>query len=124
MNYNELKFLATEKGYTIESFAHEIGISPAGLKKGIDSCKLGMDYIIKICNVLSITPNKFFGWENDTQVIGNGIFASHVSGGNTQNSNEAILALKDELKAQRAIIKEKDKQINRLLTIIERNKLK
>lgn len=123
MNYNELKFITTEKGYTMESLAKEVKISSAGLKKGIDTCKLGMDYIIKICNALSITPNKFFGWE-ESKPSGSGNFASNISGGNTQNSNEAIVALKDELKEQRAIIKEKDKQINRLLTIIERNKLK
>lgn len=117
MNYNELKFITTEKGYTMESLAKEVEISSAGLKKGIDTCKLGMDYIIKICNALSITPNKFFGWKEDAQVIGNGIFASHVSGGNTQNSNESIKAFNNQLK-------EKDKQIDRLLKIIEKNQLK
>lgn len=46
----------------MESFANEVKISTAGLRKGIDSCKLGMDYIIKICDLLSISPNEFFGY--------------------------------------------------------------
>ena len=62
------------------------------------------------------------GWE--TAVGGSNIYAANISGVNNQNSGEAIVALKDELKEQRAIIKEKEKQINRLITIIEKNKSK
>lgn len=124
MNYNDLVILAKQKNLSVTEFAKQIGMTRQGLQTATTNQTMAMDKIINVCRVLGITPNKFFGWEEDVQVIGNGIFASHVSGGNTQNSNEAILALKDELKEQRAIIKEKDKQINRLLTIIERNKFK
>lgn len=117
MNYNKLKCIAEEKGYTMKMLAEKIGISTAGLKKGIDKVKLGWDYISKICDTLSISPNQFFGWEEETPSVGSGNFASHITGGNTQNSNEAIKALNSQLK-------EKDKQIDRLLKIIERNNLK
>ena len=116
MNYNKLKCIAGENGYTMEMLAEKIGISTAGLKKGIESVKLGWNYICKICDTLSISPNQFFGWEEETPSVGSGNFASHITGGNTQNSNEAIKALKDQLK-------EKDKQIDRLLKIIEKNKM-
>ena len=116
MNYNKLKCIAEEKGYTMKMLAEKIEISTAGLKKGIDKVKLGWDYISKICDTLSISPNQFFGWEEETPSVGSGNFASNISGGNTQNSNEAIKALREQLK-------EKDKQIDRLLKIIEKNKM-
>lgn len=47
-----------------------------------------------------------------------GIYAANITGGNTQNSDTAILALRDELREQRAQLKEKDRQIARLLDLL------
>lgn len=123
MNYNELTFLAKEKNITLTSLAKEIGMTPTGFKPAIERKTLPWEKIETLCGILNITPNDLFGWSQES-VSGNGNYAANISGGNTQNSNEAILALREELKSQRAIIKEKDKQINRLLAIIEKNKLK
>lgn len=123
MNYNELSFIAKNKKITIGQLATEIGLTRGGFKDAIEKKTLNWEKMYALCSILSITPNELLGFPNADN-SSNGNFAVNISGGNTQNSNEAILALKDELKEQRAIIKEKDKQINRLLTVIERNKLK
>ena len=124
MDYNELAFLAKQKKVSLQTLAETVGLkSYQGLQSSMEGKSIKWKNIELLCKFLEITPNELFGWPKE-DVQSNGNYASHISGGNTQNSNEAILALREELKEQRAIIKEKDKQINRLLTIIERNKLK
>lgn len=124
MIYNELKSLLTKHKKKVKDAAKVAGYAENSFKVAFEDGTLSFSKVPLLCEFIGVSPNEFFGWNDDTSAIGSGNFASHISGGNTQNSNEAILALKDELKEQRAIIKEKDKQINRLLTIIERNKLK
>ena len=122
MEYNELNFLIKSKFSSLKEFCSAIGISANGFRKGFETNTLGMRYISAACKALDITPNEFFEWSlGDNQP---GVYASNITGINTQNSNEAIQALREESKEKTGIIKEKDKQINRLLTIIERNKFK
>lgn len=113
MDYTELAFIAKKKKISIESIAKELGYSRQWLHDGLKT--FTEDKIMQICKILGITPNEYFGYE--TEGISNSMIAKNIGGDNTQNSNEAIKALKDQLK-------EKDKQINRLLAIIERNNLK
>lgn len=122
MTYNDLFFLAKEKEISIASLANDIGMTSNGLKKSFESKKLPWEKIESLCSIFRITPNQLLGWPETTSSTVN--YASNITGGNTQNSNEAILALREELKEKGGIIKEKDKQINRLLGIIERNKFK
>lgn len=105
MNYKDLAFLIKKK-YSIASFASEMGVTRQGLHNGIVKQSFTQEKINKMCQLLDITPNEFFGWQIEGEVTGNGNYASHITGGNTQNSNEVIRALKDQLK-------EKDKQIVR-----------
>ena len=122
MDYNELNLLIKRKFSSLKEFCSAIGITENGFRDGVVSKRLGMKYISAACKALDITPNEFFGWSiGDNQT---GVYASNITGINTQNSNEAIQALREESKEKTGIIKEKDRQINRLLTIIERNKLK
>lgn len=121
MNYNELSFLAKEKDITLSTLAKEIGMTPNGFKPAIERKTLPWGKCDLMCSILGITPNELFGW-NTCIAAGNGNYASNIIGGNTQNSNEAIIALREELKEKQSIIKEKDKQINRLLGIIEKGK--
>lgn len=120
MKYNKLKSILNERKITVADFSAQLKMTRQGLQKSLDNELLPYEKILQCCRLLSITPNEFFDWEEPVA----GVYASNISGINTQNSNEAIQALREELKEKRAIIKEKDKQINRLLTIIERNKLK
>jgi transcriptional regulator with XRE-family HTH domain len=114
MIYNDLQIIAKSKGILIKDLADSLGLTSNGLKRSIESGKFPIEKVMPLCQTLGITVSEFFG---EAPQLTTGNYAAHISGGNTQNSNEAILALKDQLK-------EKDKQISRLLTIIERSKPK
>ena len=118
MDYSELLFLIKKKGLILVDVCKEIGITPNGFRKGIESGSLALRYIKPTCEAIGISPNELFNWENVNSITG--VYASNISGINNQNSNEAIMALKDELKEQRAVIKDKDKQIKKLMSIIEK----
>ena len=111
MNYNDLVILAKQKDLSVTEFAKQIGMTRQGLQTATTNKTIAMDKIINLCRILGITPNEFFEWEVDTGTVG--VYASNISGVNTQNSNEAIKALKDQLK-------EKDRQISRLMTMLEK----
>ena len=87
-------------------------MTSTGLKKAFEEKTLQWKRMESLCKIFGITPNQFTGWPAEAQV-GSGNYASNITGGNTQNSNEAIKALKDQLK-------EKDKQISRLLSMLEK----
>lgn len=111
MTYNELTFLAKEKKITMSQLAVEIGFSRGGFKDSIEKRTMPWDKILSLCQILGISPNELLGWE--TAQGGN--YAAHIGGSNTQNSTEAITALSAQLK-------EKDRQIDRLLKIVEKGK--
>lgn len=117
MNYNELYLLIKQKGFTVKSICNQIEMTSNGFKDAIEKQTLPWIKIEKLCSILDVTPNDLLGWP---VVQGNGNYATNISGVNTQNSNEAILTLREELRDKSSIIKEKDKQINRLLAIIEK----
>lgn len=122
MVYNRLKTLLTKNKKKVKDAAKIAGYAENSFKVAVEDGTMSFSKVPILCEFIGITPNEFFGWESTP--IGGGNYASHISGGNTQNSNEVIHALMTELKEKTGIIKEKDKQINRLLTIIERNKFK
>ncbi len=122
MVYNRLKTLLTKNKKKVKDAAKIAGYAENSFKVAVEDGTMSFSKVPILCEFIGITPNEFFGWESTP--IGGGNYASHISGGNTQNSNEVIQALMTELKKKTGIIKEKDKQINRLLTIIERNKFK
>lgn len=119
MDYNDLAFLIKKSDRQLDDVCKEIGITTNGFRKGIVTGSLALRFIKPACEAIGISPNELFDWKG----VNSGVYASNISGINTQNSNEAITALKDELREQRAVIKEKDKQISRLLKIIEKNNL-
>lgn len=116
MDYNDLAYIAKQNQISISSLSKEMGLTRQGLHAAVVNKSLTQERIIRLCKILEISPNEFFGWAETNTLNVSGNFASHVSGDNTQNSNEAINALKDQLK-------EKDKQIDRLLKIIENNRI-
>ena len=116
MNYNDLVILVKQKKLSVKEFAEQIGMSRQGLQRSLDMYKLPYDKVVECCKLLGLTPNEFFEWETAAGI--NGVYASNISGVNTQNSDTAILALRDELREQRAQLKEKDRQIARLLDLL------
>lgn len=111
MDYNDLIILIKQKKLQLDEVCKEIGITPEGFRKGIERKSLAFKYIKPTCEALGISPNELFSWEELN--TGSSVYASNISGINTQNSNEAIKALKDQLK-------EKDRQISRLMTMLEK----
>lgn len=103
--------LAKQKEFTVGGFCEAIGMTRQGLEPSLERHTIAMNKIERICQLLSITPNYFFGLPDQA---GGGNYAANISGGNTQNSTESIKALKDQLK-------EKDKQINRLISLLEKS---
>ena len=112
MTYNEITFLAKEKKITMSRLASEIGFSRVGLKDSSEKMTMPWAKIVVMCQFLSVTPNELLGWQSEH---GNGNYAANISGGNTQNSNEAINVIAQQLD-------KKDKEIDRLLRIIEKKK--
>lgn len=119
MIYNDLQIIAKSKGIMIKDLADRLGFTSNGLKRSIETGKFPIEKVMPLCQIVGITVGEFFG---ETPQVTTGNYAAHIIGGNTQNSNEAIMALREELKEQRNLIKEKDKQIDRLLGIIEKGK--
>ena len=111
MNYNEIAFLAKEKKITLANLAEQLGITRQGLQTTIERGSFPINKVVPLCQILGISPNELLGWE--AAPVGN--YAAHIGGSNTQNSTEAITALSAQLK-------EKDRQIDRLLKIVERGK--
>ena len=111
MNYNEIAFLAKEKKITLANLAEQLGITRQGLQTTIERGSFPINKVVPLCQILGTSPNELLGWE--TAPSGN--YAAHIGGSNTQNSTEAITALSSQLK-------EKDRQIDRLLKIVEKGK--
>lgn len=111
MEYNDLMILAKQKKILQKDLCQRLDITPAGFKRGIEKGTLPINKVVPLCQVLGISPNELLGWE--TAPGGN--YAAHIGGSNTQNSTEAITALSAQLK-------EKDRQIDRLLKIVEKGK--
>lgn len=111
MEYNDLMILAKQKKILQKDLCQRLDITPAGFKRGIEKGTLPINKVIPLCQILCISPNELLGWE----AAPGGNYAAHIGGSNTQNSTEAITALSAQLK-------EKDRQIDRLLKIVERGK--
>jgi hypothetical protein len=111
MEYNDLMILAKQKKILQKDLCQRLDITPAGFKRGIEKGTLPINKVVPLCQLLGISPNELLWWE----AAPGGNYAAHIGGSNTQNSTEAITALSAQLK-------EKDRQIDRLLKIIEKNK--
>lgn len=111
MEYNDLMILAKQKKILQKNLCQQLNLTPAGFKRGIENGTLPINKVLPLCQILGISPNELIGWSSP--LVGN--YASHIEGPNTQNSNEVISALSEQLK-------EKDRQIDRLLKILEKNK--
>lgn len=112
MNYNELTFLAKEKKITMSELAKQIGMTLTGFKPSIENGTFPINKVLPLCQMLGISPNELLGWPEHES---GGNYAANIGGSNTQNSTETITALGAQLE-------EKDRQIDRLLKIIEKNK--
>ena len=110
MNYNELKTFLDGKKITMKDFCEQLGITRQGIQKSLDTGNFPMGKVVEICKMFHFSPNYFFGWDEATTVVGN--YASHISGVNSQDA-EALKVMAEQLR-------EKDKQIYKLMNLLEK----
>lgn len=110
MTFSEIKQNCVKAKVSITTVAEESGLTYEGLKRGINTESLAIRYIPGLCKSLGITPNDFFGYQNEhaiTQTQNGGI-------GNTQFMDAgAVSILQDQLK-------KKDEQISMLLQLLNK----
>jgi len=116
MENNELTFLIKKKCGSKKNFCHEIDITVDGFGRAVKNDTLSSKYIRRMCAILSITPNFFFGYPEVGNIGAGAIVAQNVVGNNLQqNAAEAIPVLQQQLLI-------KDKQISDLLEILKSRK--
>lgn len=113
MNYNELKEIAKIKNILVKDLATEIGVTRQGLQKMIDNETIELRLVKKICELLNISPSKFFEIGN----YGLNISTGHVQSG---NGNKMILENKDrEIEMLREQIADKNEIIRMLREMLD-----
>lgn len=110
LTYSEITDLCADKRITFASLAKSAGMTPHGLKYAIQKKTLQSCVISTICNILNITPNKFFNWESDSSTF----TTTQVGVMNNQNIGAAgIEILQQQLQT-------KDEQIKELLHLLNK----
>jgi transcriptional regulator with XRE-family HTH domain len=112
MKYNKLKSLLYQKEITVAEFCEKLQLTRPGLQKSLDNDLLPYNKVAKCCEILGISPNEFFEWETQQPEPLPYMAAEGFSKNNT-NSKE-LNALLNQLTV-------KDREIDRLLRIIEAN---
>ena len=112
MNYNTLSQIAKSKKILLKDIAETLGMTPNGFKVSIETEKFPIGKVKELCLMLEITVAEFFG-EASSQVNHGNITGQMVVGhGNmTMGDTSEVLFLRQQ-------IKEKDRQIAELLTVI------
>lgn len=106
MNYNDLKEIAKSKNILVKDLASAIPMTRQGLQKVVDSEKIELWQVKKICEVLRISPSLWF----DTGTYGVNITTGHVQSGignkiMIENKDKEIEMLKQRLADKDEIIK-------------------
>lgn len=127
MILNRLKQFIDFKGISVSAFEHSVGMSNASFGKSLkNNGAIGTDKLEKILNVYpEISPtwlltgegNMFIGNVSQSQ---NG--SANILGDNSSCDKDVVTLLNrsfDELAEQRKLTESAQKQIDRLLTIIE-----
>ncbi|MCM1443636.1 MAG: helix-turn-helix domain-containing protein, partial [Muribaculum sp.] len=108
VTYSELKEIVESRKMTMKDFCGLIGMSAPGFSSGWERQSISMRYIPFICNVLKITPNRLFGYDDSSLQQNNQQY------GLLNTNNQSIYDI-DVLKEQIAVkdnqIAVKDKQI-------------
>lgn len=114
MIYSELKDIAKAKNILIKDLAKEIGITRQGLQKVMDNETIGLNLVKRICEVLNISPSKFFDSGSFGLILNNGV-NQVVGNGNKmviENKDKEIEMLKQQIIDKEEIIKLLKEKIN------------
>lgn len=112
MNYKQLKNLAESKKIMLKEIAETLGMTPNGFKVSIETEKFPIGKVKELCLMLEITAAEFFD-ETSSQVNNGSITGQMVVGNGHMTMGDA-----SEVIFLRQQIKEKDRQIAELLTVI------
>ena len=116
MNYKQLKNLAESKKIMLKEIAETLGMTPNGFKVSIETEKFPIGKVKELCLILGITAAEFFD-EVAHQVNNGSITGQMVVGHGNMTMGDA-----SEVLFLRQQIKEKDRQIADLLTLIKQTK--
>lgn len=114
MNYKKLKDLAEARKIMIKDLAKRLGMTPNGFKVSIETEKFPIGKVRDLCDYLEISIAEFFDEGIILNNSGNVISRSTAGGDITAGGSAGEVAF---LRQQ---IKEKDRQINDLLTILKK----
>lgn len=109
INYLRIKECASIQGVTIRHLSQLVGMTETGFKISIDNGNFAAKNVMLICEKLKISPNDFFGFSSDSPIS--------ISQSGNQNNQTNNLSSLSALEKQLDI---KDKQIERLLNLLEK----
>lgn len=110
MTYSELSDICDAKRILLKNVAESSGLTYDGLRNGMIKQSLGMIKVLRICEAVGITPNQFFGWDEEKSTYNNSL----VGVVNNQN----IGAIGVEILQQQ--LATKDEQIKQLLQLLNK----
>lgn len=110
MTYNDLSDICDAKRILLKNVAQSSGLTYDGLRNGMIKQSLGMTKVLRICEAVGITPNQFFGWNEEKSTYN----TNQVGMVNNQNIGAAgIEILQQQLQT-------KDEQIKILLELLKK----
>lgn len=110
MTYSELSDICESKRILLKNVADKSGLTYDGLRNGMIKQSLGMTKVIRICEVVGITPNQFLGWNEEKTTYN----TTQVGMMNNQQIGAAgIEILQQQLQT-------KDEQIKQLLNLLNK----
>lgn len=110
MTYSELSDICDAKRILLKNVAENSGLTYDGLRNGMIKKSLGMTKVLRICEAVGITPNQFFGWNEEKATYN----TNQVGMVNNQN----IGAIGVEILQQQ--LATKDEQIKQLLQLLNK----
>ena len=136
MDYNDLMIFAKQNKILQKQICDELGLTSAGFKRAVENKTLAIGKLEVLCKMLGITPNEFFGINNETvsQSVNSNSGTVTVTGidrrqyysdspdvlkAQVELLEERIKEKDSQIKEKDSQIKEKDSQINSLLSILK-----
>lgn len=112
LTYSEITDLCADKRITFTNLAKSAGMTVHGLKYAIQKQTLQSQVVFTICNILGITPNQFFKWEDPASTFNTTQFGVM----NSQNIGSAgIEILHQQLAVKDDQIKQLQQMLNKVL---------
>lgn len=110
MTYSELQDLCYKKRISMTSVADCANMTLRGFRVGMMNRTLQIKVVDSVCKMLGITPNDFFGWDNDIST-----YNTNMVGDNHHNNigTAGIEILQQQLAT-------KDEQIKQLLQLLNK----